>query len=201
MPHRASTYRRRLFNFLAILSLLCCLATVALWVRSYWRADAYWQRKPGEMADQYFGIRVMPGRVVFFSLRSPPDPSNQLKDWARHPPVQLPSYAYWADKDRPFDSRWLKRSRFLGFGFSRYDNTRDYASSGVEVVTLSNVWFPHWFPALLFAILPTIRLVKILRTRRRHRAGLCPTCGYDLRATPERCPECGHVPDRVGTAA
>ena len=47
------------------------------------------------------------------------------------------------------------------------------------------------FPLLAPALLPAVWLWRRRRVRRRLRAGVCPACGYDVRATPGRCPECG----------
>ena len=50
---------------------------------------------------------------------------------------------------------------------------------------------PFWLP-LSFAIIPPLWWV-LNRTQAalRYRAGRCRACGYDLRASSERCPECG----------
>src|SRR4051812_12171932 len=44
---------------------------------------------------------------------------------------------------------------------------------------------------LILSFIALLELVIFSRMKRSH--GLCPSCGYDLRATPERCPECGAV--------
>lgn len=59
---------------------------------------------------------------------------------------------------------------------------------------LWNLSIPFWMLATLTLILPTIRANIWRRHRRgirRQRRGLCPKCGYDLRTSPDRCPECG----------
>jgi predicted RNA-binding Zn-ribbon protein involved in translation (DUF1610 family) len=73
-------------------------------------------------------------------------------------------------------------TRFWGFG--RYAGIpRRHA----EVTFTQLFW--------LFNILPPLWLAQQIRRRQRQRrkraAGLCDNCGYDLRATSDRCPECG----------
>jgi hypothetical protein len=53
-------------------------------------------------------------------------------------------------------------------------------------------------PTLTLPILWIASLVATCtRADRRRRRQLCTECGYDLRATPERCPECGAIPEKA----
>ena len=53
------------------------------------------------------------------------------------------------------------------------------------------VWCPHWFVVVVSGALPAVWFARFRRRRERLLQGRCRRCGYDLRASPERCPECG----------
>ena len=55
--------------------------------------------------------------------------------------------------------------------------------------------------AAAFAILPVAWLARFPLRGRKILPGNCQGCGYDLRATPERCPECGAIPSMAKGAA
>jgi hypothetical protein len=78
-------------------------------------------------------------------------------------------------------SGWmLAKSRLAqlwAFGF-------DHQTDGSWSVTL-----PYWLLWLLLSFPALVALKSWLRGCQK--PGCCPRCGYDLRATPDRCPECG----------
>jgi len=63
------------------------------------------------------------------------------------------------------------------------------------------VCVPYWVPLLLAAGGGWLVGRRARLKRRRLRTGLCPSCGYDVRATPQQCPECGTAATAVARPA
>jgi hypothetical protein len=80
----------------------------------------------------------------------------------------------------------------LGFDWVHgYTGTSDIT---MRSTNLESLRVPYWFVVIATASLPGWSLICSSRRaarRRRAAGGLCAKCGYDLRATPGRCPECG----------
>lgn len=54
----------------------------------------------------------------------------------------------------------------------------------------SAILVPYWALLILLSILPLDGVRWVIVRRRRQRRGQCVACGYDLRQSPQRCPEC-----------
>jgi len=180
--------QRRLLNLLTALSLLLPVATAGLWVRSYWRADcvSVWNSRGRLSAET---------RVGYLSVEK----SNM---WGES------LTGYWlvsavgpAAQERSAIRRWVTRG-FLGFFYAT--DTRPGQNIGLfpeltdrglrtpaGLCRRDEVYAAFWALCPLSALPAVLLLWRRQVPRRRRARGLCPACGYDLRASPGPCPECG----------
>jgi hypothetical protein len=187
---RIGIMRRRLFTVLSALSLAICLAAMLLWGFAQQFTGVHLTHRWED--HQYrivYALRAWgwTRNEVFFCTWSkyieadPPtglapirqdlerwmgDPGRTVTEWRQTLPSYSPTY--------PNGHQW-------GYGTTNQD-FEQYRFSMIS---------------LLYGLLPAAWLGEYVyrrwRASREPRIGHCRVCGYDLRATPDRCPECGAV--------
>jgi hypothetical protein len=170
--------KRRLFTILSALSLLLFVAVVVLWVRSYW----YYEGGPVVLVATSFRLESGSGTLVTCWRVDDNPRSVPNGRWKVVPMSKMPGGKFGLPP---------QSSGALGFRYWAYDLPIEGWAKPMEGRQL---FVPYWAAVLLFALLPMVWLTLTLRNRRRQELRRCPACGYDLRATPGRCPECGVFP-------
>ena len=176
------------------ISLLLCLLTIVSWVWSYW----YTVDACRGWGDKQYELGLDGGQIVGVRFRNWPRPTGLRIEWGpRDVPPPRRSSTRPASNWGPLGIGWITHSysHVLGFGWATGKYWPPISWHFVTMPLFQRLEMPCWFLVIVTGSLPAFRIAGIYyrrqRNRRRQQHGLCPACGYDLRATPDRCPECG----------
>lgn len=157
--------RSLIFNAAATFSLLLCLFLIYSWLRSFLPTPVRFESVDGSL------MMVWSEGVI------PSGPDSDLFNPAGDGKFMgirelMKTISVKSDK------QWL--------GFRSISGGGVFHAQSYRIVAI-----PYWALIPPSAILPILWFLSRRRQQHRHRAGHCHTCGYDLRESKEKCPECG----------
>jgi hypothetical protein len=189
---------RRLPALLAGAAALLFLAAVVLWARSYWVGDEVFREKdrvgPHPYSVHILRFWLARGTLVCFASTTVYPEGSHRVEVTRLNRVDvnrsLPLWG-WRREWEPPDPRRFSGATIRGpFGWTSASGAGDDGDRTIWRVLV----VPWWVVVAICGVYPAAWALfarRRRRDRRRRELGLCPRCGYDLRATPGRCPECG----------
>lgn len=209
---------RLLLTMTILFSTLLCAVTVGLWVRSWTKWDVVITR-----SAHLWLFRSHHGMLHLHCIDNLENELKAPVGFLCSEPDPIP-FVYVPPRERPINSEldlfeWRKMGVVVrsGVAESYYDSHTGWIVlqwewrpiQGTEARPLrlkqqsvTEVTLPHLHLATLTGLTAAPGLLWLFahlrrrwRSSRRLAGGLCTGCGYDLRASPHRCPECGRAAD------
>ena len=174
-------WRRRIFGWVwmggVILSAILFLAAVGMWGRSYFCFDigsvSYLRNRFVWVYSVASGSGCVAVQMSKYEYRD-------------HGNVRHGQSLTWYANSEPLEKSGLLRRH--PWWLKPTSKSEQRSNSSVDEIMLVT---PYWLCASLSLPLPLIAFRRWRKKRRVEREGLCRVCGYDLRASVDRCPECG----------
>jgi hypothetical protein len=187
-----SSVKRWRFNIAVGASLVLCVALGVLWVRSYWRVDVLSWRGKSVAVNVVSDHGILSVRIekVYHGLDALP----YTRGFDCSSGTRGTGGGLWVEMEYA-DLRWL---RWVGIAYDSNKLAKAWYSFStgdrqISYFTGERLYSPHALAMMILAAPAVIGLRRVQARLHRRRSGLCPSCGYDLRATPDRCPECGTI--------